>query len=168
MLAFFTSIILLTVSMPFPAFASPLAATRDVRFQRDFTERLSAISINNPSGATDVQTWSASYVRVIASPQDEEGGLPPDSEILFEQPAAETLAVSVKGRSGSSPINVSVYIPATVRVSIKGSKDSVIIKGSPSGLTVETESGSITLRIADGSNSDLSLRAIQGTIESRV
>jgi Ca-activated chloride channel homolog len=145
-----------------------LAVTGDMRFQRDFTERLSAIIINNPTGATDVQTWTSTYVRVIASPQDEEGGATPNSEILFEQPAAETLAVSVKSSGGSSAINISVYLPATVRVSIKGSKEPVFIKGSPSGLTVETESGNITLRLAEGSNSDLSLRAIQGIIQSRV
>jgi VWFA-related protein len=168
MFAFFTGIILLAASIPFPAFISPLALTGDVRVQRDFTERLGAISINNPTGPVEVQTWSAAFVRVIVSPQDEEGGSKPSSEIIFEQPAKEAMAITVKARAGSSPISISVFLPATVRVTIKGSKEPVIIKGPPTSLSVETESGNITLRLAEGTNSDISVRTIQGTIESRV
>jgi len=133
--------------------------------QRDFSENPSMISVENTDGPTDVQTWDRRQARVIASAgQIDNTRL--SSRVLFERTAANTLRIRIK--AGDPNIALTVYVPSSAHLSLRAAAGSVAISGTVAGLSVETESGAIKLNLPPDSNSDLSLRTIEGAIESSI
>lgn len=133
--------------------------------QRDFSENLSMISVENTDGPIDVQTWDRREARVIASAgQIDSTRL--SSRVLFERTAADTLKIRIK--AGDPSIALTVYVPSSAHLSLRAGAGSVAINGAVAGLSVETESGAIKLNLPADSNSDLSLRTIDGSIESSI
>lgn len=132
---------------------------------REFSQRLTAITVENPNGVTEAQTWAAATVKVIASRQTAEGA-PLDSEVFFETPAPDNLKVTVRLRDLGNPVKITVYAPSSINISVRSLTGDVSIKGAFAGLSVHTESGAITLHLPNDSNADLSLRTIEGKIDS--
>lgn len=133
--------------------------------QREFSENLSMISVENADGPTDVQTWDRREARVIASAgQIDSTRL--SSRVLFEQTAADTLKIRIK--SGDPSIALTVYVPSSIHLSLRASAGNVSISGAVAGLSIETESGAIKLNLPPDANSDLSLRTIEGSVESSI
>jgi len=135
--------------------------------QRDFSESLSMIAIENADGPTEVQTWRRREVRVVASAgQIDSTRL--TSQVLFEQTAPDFVRIRVKREASSGPVALTLYVPSSLHVSLRTRDGSVSIRGAVAGLSVETESGAITLNFPADANSDLSLRTIEGSIESNL
>lgn len=133
--------------------------------QRDFSENLSMIFVENIDGPTDVQTWDRREARVIASAgQMDSTRL--SSRVLFERTSADSLKIRIE--AGDPSIALTVYVPASAHLSLRARAGSVAVSGAVAGLSVETESGAIKLNLPPDSNSDLSLRTIDGSIESRI
>lgn len=145
-----------------------LAASADgeSKLQRDFSDSLAVIAVENSDGPTDIQTWPRREVRVVASANQLDSSRLA-SQVLFEQSSARSLRIRVI-RDASVPITLTLYVPSSIHLSLRTSGGSVSINGAVAGLSVETDSGAITLSLPADANSDLSLRTIEGSIESKL
>jgi VWFA-related protein len=162
------SAIILAMSLSFFSIAASSSISEDAVFARVFNDSLRRITIENFDGTTEVQTWAAKKLSVTASRAANGNNARLESEISFEQPAPDSLRIVTKPDSRTSPVNLIVYVPASVQLSVKGGRERVIIKGTTASLSVETDSGSVALHLSEKSNTDLSLRTIAGAIESRL
>ncbi|MCI0487419.1 MAG: VWA domain-containing protein [Blastocatellia bacterium] len=133
--------------------------------QRDFTETFNAIIIENPGGPVEVQTWPSASVRVIAAIESRSYVAGTGPGVSFDNPYSG--ALRVKAQKDAS-VSLTVYIPAHVTLSVKGGNHPVIIKGATVGTSAETVSGDISLHLPDDSNSDISARAFEGAISSKL
>ncbi|HXU08426.1 MAG TPA: hypothetical protein VN743_05475, partial [Blastocatellia bacterium] len=83
--------------------------SQENRLQRDFSERVALVSVENPEGATEVRTWDQALIRILATRKE---GPVLDSEVLSER-APGRLGVSVRSR-GAAPVTLVVFVPASV------------------------------------------------------
>lgn len=145
-----------------------LAASADgeSKLQRDFADSLAVIAVENSDGPTEIQTWPRREVRVVASANQLDSGRLV-SQVLFEQTASRSLRIRVV-REAAVPVALTLYVPSSIHLSLKTGRGSVSINGAVAGLSVETDSGAITLSLPADANSDLSLRTIEGSIESKL
>jgi Ca-activated chloride channel family protein len=167
MVSVLISAMLVTASLPFcsPAIA---AAREDATFTRVFNEFTRTIMIENLAGPTDVRTWQASTVSVTASRPYDANNARVESEVLFERPARDSLRVVTNPNSLFRPIALTVLVPSASLVSVRGGTQRVSIKGLAASLSVETASGNVSIYLPEKANTDLSLRAIRGVVESRL
>jgi hypothetical protein len=143
-------------------------STDDSVFEKTFSQRFSAIAIENASGRTDIETWNSNRVKVTASPQP--GKLlsaPLESRIRFQINETD-LRIVIRGEKTDEPINLMVFVPRQVNLAVKGDTEAIAVRGITNALTVETESGGISLFLPRAANTDLSLRSIEGTITSQL
>lgn len=161
-MAIFLAALLIIVSFPFN-----YAAAVQSRLDREFNERVNLVTIENLDGEIEAQTWSGSSVKAIASRTIADAPVNGE-EIVFEKPSADSLKITAKPKASGSPVNLIVYLPASMNLVIKGGKGQVKIKGSPLALSVETDSGHIAFDAAVDSTADLSARAIHGTVSSSI
>jgi len=146
----------------------PLSASADdATFTRVFNEPIRVVFIENQAGPIDVRTWPSSTVSVKAS-RIENMGARVESEVIFEQPDRETLKVIANPDSLFRPITLTIHVPSSVQLSVKGGSQRVSIRGSVSSLAVETDSGNVALYLPEQTNTELSLRTIRGVVESRM
>jgi VWFA-related protein len=144
-----------------------VTAANDQKLTRDFSQRLTMIAVENPDGITEAQTWLDPTVRVIASRANGDGSAL-DSEVLFGAPAPDHLRIDVKLKDARNPIRLTLYVPASIHLAVRSVRGSVTVMGALAGVSVDTEAGAINLHLPEDSNSDLSLRAIHGAIETRL
>ena len=163
-----SSAIVLAASLPlfvFPAFHS---TGEDARLTRVFNDPLRMIIIENLVGATEVRIWSEPVVSVTASRPSSPDNSRLQAEVLFQRPARDSLKIVANPDSFFRPVTLTVHVPASTQVSIRGGTERVSIKGHPASLSVETQSGSVTIYLPEKANTDLSLRSIKGVVESRL
>ena len=144
-----------------------VTAAYDQKLTREFSQRLAMIAVENPDGITEAQTWLDPTVRVIASRAGGDGS-PLDSEVLFELPARDHLRIDVRLKDARNPVRLTLYVPAWIHLAVRSVRGSVTVMGALAGVSVQTEVGAINLHLPEDSNSDLSLRAIDGAIETRL
>jgi Ca-activated chloride channel family protein len=144
------------------------ATAGDAKLERVFKDAIRTITIENLTGVTEVRTWSESSVRVIASRASSPDNSRLDAEVHLQQPSRDILKIVTNPDSLFRPITVTVSLPASAQVSIRGGNERVSIKGPTASLSVETRSGSIAIYLPENSSADLSLRSIRGAIESRL
>lgn len=146
-----------------------LPTADDSVFDRTFSEKFTTIAIENLHGKTEVQTWNSHRVRVMASrPSSQAATRSLDSQIRFQITSTDTLKIFVRNSLVGGPVSLSVYVPRQTSLSVRGGEESVVVSGATSGLSVETESGDISLYLPGSANTDLSLRALEGTISSKL
>jgi Ca-activated chloride channel homolog len=162
------SAILLAVSLPFLSFPAFLSTDEDATFTRAFNDPIRVITIENLAGATEVRTWPALTVSVTASRARNPNNSRLESEVLFEQPARDTLRIVTNPDSLFRPITLTVHLPTSAQLSVRGGTERVSIKGQTASLSVETSSGSVAIYLPEKSNAELSLRTIRGVVESRL
>jgi VWFA-related protein len=157
------AILLAVFLLPIP----PAFANQEANLQRDFSEQLTGITVENTDGPIAVQTWVHSGVRVLASRAgNDSASLGPS--VAFERPVPDHLRIAVRRDTGSVPPSITLYVPASIHLAVRTGKGNVSVSGTVAGLSIITESGVITLRLPKDSNSDLSLQTIEGTIESNL
>jgi hypothetical protein len=147
--------------------SAAIASTADgATLEKEFSDPLEEIFIDNRAGATEAETWAGETIKVVATRRNGSENL--DSEVSFERPQATTLKVSVRPGNKDRRIGLKIFVPSRVRLLVKGSREPVVVKGQTNGLSVETDSGDITLYLSRDSNALLSLRAPQGSINLKV
>jgi VWFA-related protein len=180
-------------SLPGVGFAAQSARAPRQPYDRLLTEHFDAVAIENASGRTEVQTWNSGGVRVVASrPAGADGsgaldariqlaattrptralrggvigalGLPP----ALAQAAPASLKITVLPAPQDGRIDLSVYVPAHISLSVRGGADDVVIKGVSGAMSVETDAGGIALHLPAGAGADLSLRAVAGAINAKL
>jgi Ca-activated chloride channel family protein len=137
------------------------------KLQRDFSENLTTIVVENPDGPTEVQTWDRREVRAVASASHIDTTRL-TSQVLFERTAPNVVRIRVRREVPGVPIALTLYVPSSIHLSLRTANGNVTVSGEVAGLSVETESGAITLNLPAGANSDLSLRTIEGSIETKL
>lgn len=162
------SAILLAVSLPFLSFPALLSTDEDATFTRAFNDPIRVITIENLAGATEVRTWPALTVSVTASRARNPNNSQLESEVLFERPEHDILRIVTNPDSLFRPITLTVHLPTSAQLSVRGGTERVSIKGETASLSVETSSGSVAIYLPEKSNAELSLRTIRGVVESRL
>jgi VWFA-related protein len=154
------------------SFAPTLRAAQPARpaksdFNRVFTERFNSVGVENLNGRTEIQTWDDARLRVVASRQPgEPPAAPTDAPVRFETPAPGVLKIAAV--PADAAVNLSIYVPAQVNLTVQGGKGDVTVKGASGSVSVETDTGSISLLLPATAGANLSLRATEGAITSRL
>jgi VWFA-related protein len=137
-------------------------------FDRILSEGFTSVVIENTSGRTQVQTWNSNRVRVMATRPTAVNGGPLDAAINLERVAPAALKIAVRRPQVNSQIELSVYVPRHVNLTVRGGAEEVVIKGLTGALSVETDTGAIALHLPPAASTDLSLRSIEGAITSKL
>lgn len=144
-----------------PLLVSHNVRSQENRLQRDFSDRVALLSVDNAEGATEVHTWDQSLIRVVATRKE---GPVLDSEVLCER-ASGRLVVVVKSKA-AAPVTLVLFVPASMNISIRSMSGSVTVAGAVAGLSIDTQSGSVTIELPESAKLDVALRAIEGFIET--
>jgi VWFA-related protein len=144
------------------------AGSDDTVFEKTFTQKFSAIAIENANGRTEVETWNSNRVRITATRQPGRPATSPVESRLRFQVVDTDLRIVVRGEKADDPIYLQVFVPRQINLAVKGETETIAVKGITNALTVETESGAISLSLPKSANIDLSLRSIEGTITSQL
>src|SRR5262245_12667939 len=147
---------------------SAQAKADDSVFEKTFAQRFSSIAIENSNGRTEVETWNSNRVRVTATRQPGRAADIPLEVLLRFQIVDTDLRIVVRGERIENPIRLQIFVPRQVNLAVKGETEMIAIRGITDSLTVETESGAISLYLPKSANTDLSLRSIEGTITSQM
>ena len=137
-------------------------------FEKTFAQKFNAIAIENASGRTEVETWNSNRVRVNATRSPGRTALVPLEARIRFQITDSDLRIIVRGERTDDPVHLVVFVPRQVNLAIKGETETIAIKGITNSLTVETESGPISLHLPKAADTDLSLRSIEGAISSQL
>ena len=135
-------------------------------YEKTFSQKFAAIEIENANGRTEVETWNSNRVRVSAS-RSTADGRPIDARIRF-QVSDTDLKIQVRDDRNERPINLLVFVPREINLAVRGDSEAIAIRGITNALSVQTESGDISLSLPKSANTDLSLRALDGTISSQL
>jgi VWFA-related protein len=141
--------------------------TTDTIFEKKFSQKFAAIEIENANGRTEVETWNSNGIRVSASSNAIGDGRSIDARIRF-QVSDTDLKIQVREDRNEGPINLLVFVPREISLAVRGDSEMIAIRGLTNALSVQTESGDISLSLPKSANTDLSLRALEGTITSQL
>lgn len=139
----------------------------DNTYEKTFSQKFAAIEIENANGRTEVETWNSNRVRVSASRNSMSGGGPIDARIRFQMSDTD-LKIQVREDKNEGPINLQVFVPRQISLAVRGDSETIAIRGITNSLSVQTESGDISLSLPKSANTDLSLRSLEGTISSQL
>ena len=168
---FFIATIVFAAQLGVPRLPNELASAQTVNdpaYEKTFSQKFSAINIENSDGRTDVETWNSNRVRISASRERSAPDTAPLHSRIRFQITDTDLRIVVRGDRADGPINLSVFVPRQVNLAVRGDSEAIAIKGITNSLSVETASGGISLSLPTAANTDLSLRAIEGIIKSEL
>ena len=135
-------------------------------FEKTFSQKFAAIEIENADGRTEIETWNSNRVRVSASRTVADGSAI-GARIHF-QVSNTDLKIQVREDRNEPPINLLVFVPREINLAVRGDSETIAIRGITNALSVQTESGDISLSLPKSANTDLSLRSLGGTINSQL
>lgn len=136
-------------------------------YEKTFSQKFAAIEIENANGRTEVETWNSNRIRVSASRNSITDGSPIAARINF-QVSDTDLKIQVREDRNEPPINLLVFVPREINLAVRGDSETIAIRGIPKALSVQTETGDISLSLPKSANTDLSLRSLDGTISSQL
>src|SRR5262245_9696613 len=139
----------------------------DTVYEKSFSQKFASIEIENANGRTEVETWNSNRIRVSASCNTKADGRPIGARIHF-QVSDTDLKIQVRDDRNERPINLLVFVPREINLAVRGDSETIAIRGMTNALSVQTESGDISLSLPKSANTDLSLRALDGTINSQL
>src|SRR6185295_7172634 len=139
----------------------------DTIYEKRFSQKFAAIEIENANGRTEVETWNSNGIRVSASSNAIGDGSSIDARIRF-QVSDTDLKIQVRENRNEGPINLLVFVPREISLAVRGDSEMIAIRGLTNALSVQTESGDVSLSLPKSANTDLSLRALDGTITSQL
>jgi hypothetical protein len=139
----------------------------DTIYEKTFSQKFAAIEIENANGRTEVETWNSNRVRVSASRTTIADGRSIGARIRF-QVSDTDLKIQVREDRNERPINLLVFVPREISLAVRVDSGMTAIRGITNALSVQTESGDISLSLPKSANTDLSLRALDGTISSQL
>ena len=139
----------------------------DTTYEKTFSQKFAAIEIENANGRTEVETWNSNRVRVSASCSTVTDGRLIGARIHF-QVSDTDLKIQVRDDRNERPINLLVFVPREISLAVKGDSEMIAIRGITNALSVQSESGDISLSLPKSANTDLSLRSLDGTVSSQL
>jgi len=139
----------------------------DTIYEKRFAQKFAAIEIENANGRTEVETWNSNGIRVSASSNTIADVRSIGARIHF-QVSDTDLKIEVRGDRNEGPINLLVFVPREISLAVRGDSEMIAIRGITNALSVQTESGDVSLSLPKSANTDLSLRALDGTVSSQL
>jgi VWFA-related protein len=129
-----------------------------------FSLRLNGeVVVENPRGATRVEAWDFQTVRVVAEKKGAAGGSLESGELVL---MGAQNSVIVQCRQGFGRIDLTIYVPNSVRLQVTGGGWPVDIGGKLAGAIVDTTSGSIAYRLPSNDDARVAMRSALGTVRS--
>ena len=166
-----TSLPILLIAALFCVFNSSIpaqaAVVGDTVYEKSFSQKFAAIEIENANGRTEVETWNSNRIRVSASSNTITDARPIGARINF-QVSDTDLKIQVRKDRNEAPINLLVFVPREISLAVRGESETIAIRGLTNALSVQTESGDVSLSLPKSANTDLSLRALDGTVTSQL
>ena len=139
----------------------------DAIYEKTFSQKFAALEIENANGRTEIETWNSNRIRVSASRNTIDDGRPIAARVHF-QVSDTDLKIQVREDGNEGPINLLVFVPHEISLTVRGGSEIVAIRGITNALSVQTESGDISLSLPKSANTDLSLRALDGLVSSQL
>ena len=139
----------------------------DAIYEKTFSQKFAALGIENANGRTEIETWNSNRIRVSASRNTIDDGRPIGARVHF-QVSDTDLKIQVREDRNEGPINLLVFVPHEISLTVRGGSEIVAIRGITNALSVQTESGDISLSLPKSANTDLSLRALDGLVSSQL
>jgi VWFA-related protein len=121
------------------------------------------VVIENPRGATRVESWDAQTVRVVAEKKAGAGTSMDVGELVL---MGTQNSVIVQCKSGIGRVDLTMYVPHGSQLQITGGGFPVEIGGTFAEATVATTSGNIAYRLAPNDDARIAMRSTAGTVRS--
>jgi hypothetical protein len=131
------------------------AVVSDTVYEKSFTQKFAAIEIENANGRTEVETWNSNRIRVSASSNTIADARPIGARINFQVTDTD-LKIQVREDRNEGPINLLVFVPREISLAVRGESETIAIRGLTNALSVQTESGDVSLSLPKSANTDLS------------
>lgn len=123
------------------------------------------VVVENPRGATRVESWDYQTVRVVAEKKGPAGSSIEPGELVL---MGAQNSVIIQCKQGPGRIDLTLYVPNSARLQVTGGVFPVDISGSLASAVVDTTSGSIAYRLPANSDARVAMRSALGTVRSTV
>ena len=147
------------------ASATLLAQESAVRVETFSLKLDGEVVVENPRGATRIETWDYQTVRVIAEKKGATGSAISPGELVL---MGAMNSVIVQCKPGAGLIDLSIYLPRNARLQVTGGGHPVEIRGSLASAVVDTTSGSIAYQLPANDDARVTMRSARGTVRSTV
>ena len=121
------------------------------------------VTVENPRGATRVETWDSRTVRVVAEKKSPSGSSIEPGELVL---MGAQNSIIVQCRQGTGRIDLTLYVPHSAQLQVTGSTWPVDISGTLATAVVDTTSGNITYRLPPNDDARVRMRSTLGTVRS--
>jgi Ca-activated chloride channel homolog len=125
------------------------------------------VRIENARGATSVEVWDGSTVRMIAEKRSTTGNTIKPSDLVL-MAAQNTLLIQCKQNAEPGRIDLMIYIPRRTQLQVVGGVWPVNVGGPVSSAVVESTSGSIQYRMPTTDDARVVMRSARGSVKSMV
>ncbi|MEK6405672.1 MAG: VWA domain-containing protein [Acidobacteriota bacterium] len=123
------------------------------------------VAVENPRGATRVETWDYQTVRVVAEKKGPaESSMQPGELVLM---GAQN-SIIVQCKQGAGRIDLTIYVPNSARLQVTGGVWPVDISGALATAVIDTTSGNIAYRLPANDDARVAMRSALGTVRSTV
>ena len=123
------------------------------------------VVVENPRGATHIESWDYQIVRVIAEKKGSAGASIEGGELVL---MGAQNSIIVQCKQGAGRIDLTLYVPRSALLQVTGGTFPVEVNGSLAGAVVETTSGSIAYRLPANDDARVSMHSAQGSVRSTV
>ncbi|HSB12114.1 MAG TPA: VWA domain-containing protein [Blastocatellia bacterium] len=123
------------------------------------------VVVENPRGATRVESWDAETVRVVAEKKAAGAGSIEPGELVL---MGAQNSILVQCKPGVGRVDLTLYVPHGSQLQVTGGAWPVDVDGALALATVETTSGNIAYRLAANDDARVSMRSATGTVRSTI
>lgn len=157
---------LLLFALVFVTAAATLRAQGSAVRVETFSLKLNGeVVVENPRGATRVESWDYQTVRVVAEKKSPAGSSIDPGELVL---MGALNSVIVQCKQGPGRIDLTIYVPNSARLQLTGGVWPVDISGPLASATIDTTSGSIAFRLPANDDARVAMRSALGTVRSTV
>ena len=157
---------ILLFALVFVTAAATLCAQGSAVRVETFSLKLNGeVVVENPRGATRVESWDYQTVRVVAEKKSPAGSSIDPGELVL---MGALNSVIVQCKQGPGRIDLTIYVPNSARLQLTGGVFPVDISGPLASATIDTTSGSIAFRLPANDDARVAMRSALGTVRSTV
>lgn len=121
------------------------------------------VVVENPRGATRVESWDLQTVRIVAEKKGPAGASIEPGELVL---MGAQNSVIVQCKQGHGRIDLTLYVPNRSRLQVTGGVWPVDISGALVAAIVDTTSGTIAYRLPSNDDARVAMRSTLGTVRS--
>ncbi|MEK6325280.1 MAG: VWA domain-containing protein [Acidobacteriota bacterium] len=123
------------------------------------------VAVENPRGATRVESWDSQTVRVVAEKKGPAGSSIEPGELVL---MGAQNSIIVQCKQGAGRIDITLYVPHTAQLQVTGGVWPVDISGTLSTAVIDTTSGNIAYRLPPNDDARVTIRSALGTVRSTI